>query len=921
MTPDRYARIGDLFDQAVLLAPPDRDTFLKEACGEDSSLRAEVEQLLAHDAKLAGEDLFVAPWHVNLTGLVAAWEPAGTLTGRRIGPYEVRECVGTGGMGRVYRAVRVDGFRQEVALKLVRPGVASTELLRRFRTERQVLASLNHPNIARLLDGGTSAEGLPYFVMEFLDGEPLHRYCEGRQLGIRERLELFATVCRAVQHAHEKGVVHRDLKPGNVLVTKDGTPKVTDFGLAKVLHGELAVSAALGQTVSGAVLGTPSYMAPEQAEDGKEVGPAADVYALGAILYELLTGRPPFRGNTPLETLRQVRDDEPLPPSRLHPRLPRNLETICLKCLEKAPHKRYASASALADDVGRFLAGEPICARPVTQAERVWRWCERKPLVAGLLTALIFVGVGGFVAVLSLWLLAEERARALQLEKEFAEGQRELADERGNALKVETEKANRQRDRARQAVDDMYTAVAEKWLADAPHMQEVQREFLRKALAYYQELIQETGDDPEVRHRTAQGYYRMGNLYINFEGDAAKAAEAHRQAIALWKPLAQEYPDNPHYHLALYQSKLRLAAVLRQPEQAGEKSDLLRQALQHAELLVKRFPDEPLYWDLLAAHYHNLGIEEFQREKFQEAEECFNQGVAVAEVLTQKYPNEPFFACNVARNQRLLGLLFQQTGRIAEAEDALRKALEVGQWIDQVAGKKPASGELLAFRLEVASFHRDLGALLKDQGKLSDAEPFLKESLAITANLVEDYPTVLHYRFPYAEAQAQLGQWYHLSGRAKEAEEAYLLYLKLLDGLITDFPGHHADSKGRLAEVLCRCPVERLRDPHRAIALVREVFALGRQDPGNWLQLGHAQYRAGDYGACVPALEKALTCGWTGRAEAGFLLSMVYCRRGDLNLARQHYQRAIEVVGTRVEAGVRAIQDEAEQLLATKLPP
>jgi tetratricopeptide (TPR) repeat protein len=254
--------------------------------------------------------------------------------------------------------------------------------LHRFRTERQVLADLEHAHIARLLDGGSTDDGRPYFVMECIDGEPLDRYCDRHQLGTPERLRLLQAVCAAVQHAHGRGVLHRDLKPANVLVTGDGTVKVTDFGLAKRLDVEAAGSAV---TASGAVLGTPGHMAPEQAAGrGKAVGPATDVYALGAILYELLTGQPPFRAETPLDTLLQVLEAEPVPPGRFHPKLPRDLETICLKCLQKDPARGYASVATLAEDLRRFQAGEPIHARRVGQVERLWRWCRRRP---GLSTA------------------------------------------------------------------------------------------------------------------------------------------------------------------------------------------------------------------------------------------------------------------------------------------------------------------------------------------------------------------------------------------------------------------------------------------------------------------------------------------------------------------------------------------------------
>jgi hypothetical protein len=412
MTPERYQHLCALFDQAQQQPRAGQAAFVREACGGDSALRAELEKLLAHDQQAQGEQLFQQPCPVNARALLPAAESAtpimesasgseDSFVGRRVGPYLIQELIGSGGMGSVYRALRQDSYRQQVALKVIRPGLDSAEVLRRFHTERQVLADLAHPHLARLLDGGATEDGRPYFVMEYIDGQPLDRYCESRQLGTRQRVELFRSVCEAVRHAHERGVLHRDLKPANVLVTADGTVKVTDFGLAKRLVDKPGASAPAYLTQTGAVLGTPCYMAPEQAAGkGAEVGAAADVYALGAILYELLTGRPPFRAETALDTLRQLLTAEPVPPGRLHPKLPRDLETICLKCLDKEPRRRYPSSAALVDDLGRFLRGEPIQARPVGKLARLWRWCRRNPVLApvsGLavlsLAAVIVLGV------------------------------------------------------------------------------------------------------------------------------------------------------------------------------------------------------------------------------------------------------------------------------------------------------------------------------------------------------------------------------------------------------------------------------------------------------------------------------------------------------------------------------------------------
>jgi serine/threonine-protein kinase len=292
--------------------------------------------------------------------------------------YEILGVLGRGGMGVVYRARQVE-LDREVALKMILAGGhAGPEERARFRSEALAIARLRHPHVVQIHEVGEH-NGLPYFSLELMDAGSLAQRLGGKPLPAQPAAQLVETLARAVHTAHQQGILHRDLKPGNVLLTADGTPKIADFGLAKRLQG------ASGQTPAGAILGTPNYMAPEQAVgDNRPIGPAADVYALGAILYELLTGRPPFNAATPLDTIMLVVNQEPLPPRRPQPSVPRDLENICLKCLEKEPAKRYATALELAEDLGRFRAGEPIRAHPVGRMRRLAKWARRRPAAAAL---------------------------------------------------------------------------------------------------------------------------------------------------------------------------------------------------------------------------------------------------------------------------------------------------------------------------------------------------------------------------------------------------------------------------------------------------------------------------------------------------------------------------------------------------------
>jgi serine/threonine protein kinase len=323
------------------------------------------------------------PAQTPRASLDAATVFAGGHSGSRFGDYELLEEVGRGGMGVVYKARQLS-LNRLVAVKMIH--VRGPDDRARLRVEAEACARLQHPNVVQIFEVGEH-QGQPYLVLEFVPGASLGQRLDGTPWPAADAARLIAPLALAVQAAHECGVVHRDLKPANVLLAACGfapaakpqaafVPKLTDFGLARCLGEERA-----RLTSTGAVVGTPSYMAPEQAEGQvKDVGPLADVYALGAILYELLTGRAPFKGATPLETVRQVAVQEPVPPARLQPGLPRDLETICLKCLQKEPVKRYASAADLADDLRRFLDREPIKARPVGRPERLWRWCRRRPV-------------------------------------------------------------------------------------------------------------------------------------------------------------------------------------------------------------------------------------------------------------------------------------------------------------------------------------------------------------------------------------------------------------------------------------------------------------------------------------------------------------------------------------------------------------
>ena len=392
LDPSRWAEVQRLFADASELPPEERAAFLERECTDPAILR-EVRSLLEYSQ---GE-LHTAAASIAAVASVAAREadPDQRLIGARLGPYKVEAIVGHGGMGAVYRACRDDGeFHQQVALKLVRAASQTTGTLQRFKQERQILASLAHPNIARLLDGGSTPDGVPYLVMEFIEGDPITAWCERQSLSIEQRLRLFLSVCEGVEFAHRNLVVHRDLKPGNILVTADGVPKLLDFGIAKMLGPEADAEAA---TTVGMQVMTPEYAAPEQVR-GDPVSKLVDVYALGLVLYELLTGQKAqnIPSHTPGTVARVVCQTEPVAPAARNAELAGDLDNIIRMAIRKEPERRYGSAADLARDIQLHLDGRPVAARPDSAAYRMARFLQRNraTVTAAALTAVLFAGVG-----------------------------------------------------------------------------------------------------------------------------------------------------------------------------------------------------------------------------------------------------------------------------------------------------------------------------------------------------------------------------------------------------------------------------------------------------------------------------------------------------------------------------------------------
>ena len=424
MDPSRHREIGRIFNAAREMPRHLRDAFIESECAGDDALRAEVESLLLHEDPAPGQAV-----------------PAEELRDadpRTVGPYQVIGLLGEGGFGVVYLAERHEPIRQRVALKLIKPGMDSTDVIDRFEQERSALAVMDHPGVARVFDAGSTEDGRPYFVMEYVQGEPITEYCKHHALSVHQRLELFGRVCTGVQHAHTKGIVHRDIKPSNVLVqaptesSPEPSPKIIDFGIAKAIASELAQRTMF--TRQGQLIGTPVYMSPEQAEMSfLDIDTRADIYSLGVLLYEMLTGTTPFDtedllGRGLAEMMRIIREVEPPKPStrlsslgaaaladeqprarRLGTQLRGDLDWVVMKCLEKDRSRRYETASELAQDIVRHLRDEPVLAGPPSAVYKVRKFVKRHRVPVGAAGTIAITLVGGLLAMSVLYAWAREQ--------------------------------------------------------------------------------------------------------------------------------------------------------------------------------------------------------------------------------------------------------------------------------------------------------------------------------------------------------------------------------------------------------------------------------------------------------------------------------------------------------------------------------
>ncbi|MBS1793732.1 MAG: protein kinase [Acidobacteria bacterium] len=573
MNPERYQKIKRLFNESVELGTAERGDFLASVC-DDSEMRRELEKMLA----LAADET-ADPLEKNAFERFAGEAPK---TPERIGDYRILRELGRGGMGAVYEAVReTSDFRQRVALKVIKRGMDTDAVLSRFRHEQKILASLEHPSIARFLDGGMTADGRPYLVMEFVEGAAIDDYCAAQHLSLDDRLKLFREVCAAVQYAHQNLVVHRDLKPKNILVTPGGAPKLLDFGIGKILtpetEDEIGTATALGMM-------TPAYASPEQIR-GERIGTASDIYSLGVVLYELLTGRKPYKfdSKSQLDLEKAILEiDPPRPSSAVNSKpdpkseirnpksLRGDLDNIVLKALRKEISERYVSVGQFSEDIRRYLEGVPIIARPHTFAYRAAKFFRRNR--AGVVAAaLVFLSLCAGIAV-AFWQAREARRAELRAENRFREV-RELANN---------------------VIFKYHDAIAE-----LPGSTATREMLVRDATRYLDNLAAESSDNRALQRELARAYLKLGDVqgkaYAANIGDTAGALESYRKAVALLESVVAAETGNAEAKFELVRADDALFALLMRTSDMQEKSRVLERALGLQDELLAIAPDNPEY--------------------------------------------------------------------------------------------------------------------------------------------------------------------------------------------------------------------------------------------------------------------------------------------------------------------------------------
>jgi serine/threonine protein kinase len=785
--------------------------------------------------------------------------------------YEIISELGRGGMGVVYKA-RQRRLDRLVALKMILSGEFASKSDRdRFREEAVKLARVQHPNIVQIYEV-SEYEGRPYFAMEYLDGGSLIKEISGQPLTPRIAARLILSLANAVHAAHEKGIVHRDLKPGNILLTAGGLraasergasvhlsstssadvergpiAKITDFGLAKGIDG-----GGESHTLSNAILGTPSYMAPEQAKGkSKSAGPPADIYALGAILYECLTGRPPFLAPNAIDTIYLVVHEEPVKPSAWDPKLPQDIETICLKCLEKLPERRYSSAKALAEDLEAFLDNRPIQARPVGLVERSIKWARRRPAQAALvgtlaLAGIVALGVGAWVseqrrvnlneqvrltneATTAKNTAEKERQRAEENEKAAKEEEQKarqaaeaesIAKKEQERLKIEAlksfenekkakEKAVEEEQRAKQAelaaktaqaetekmfgyareaVNSYFTSVSQETLLDEPGMEALRKTLLEQASKFYEKFAEERKNDPSVRAELAAAWGRLGKIRAAIDRKSEGIA-LYQQALGLYKQLEAERPQNAEIAAALAEAYFELGVLFRDTKQEAAAIEAGKDAVDRWDALACKPPDNEEYKAELARSLNGLGGTYADFKRYDLARGPLDRALGIRKQLVDVHPDSEPLLRDLAVTYDNIATVAKSRGEFQAAEQAHKDALAIGELLV----KKNSDRTL--YRNDLARYFLNLGNLYAENGDVKLAADSYAQAADLWSELSRSHPRVKQFRYAavkanrlLAEGQYRLALNKELQSREADADAAIKRSREQLQALLQDEP-------------------------------------------------------------------------------------------------------------------------------------